>query len=66
MSDIIKLEHELEGLKREYAHIEQQIKDLAHEDVLSPFKLLKLKKDRLVIRDKIIAIEEQIYPDVIA
>ena len=66
MSDQELLKIQLVELKREHRALDEQIASLQPEFGAEPLTLSRLKKRKLMLKDKIARIEDQLYPDIIA
>jgi len=62
MNEEIMLEKRLDYLRTKHHELDAAIREAA----LDEFSLMKLKKEKLAMRDQIMLIERQVYPDVIA
>jgi len=60
------LKVELEVLKREHRDLDEAIEALADRATSDQFTIRRLKKQKLVLKDKIARIEDQLTPDIIA
>ena len=56
----------LERLKTEHRAIDREIKAMIETGVMDMLKIKRMKKIKLAMKDKIIFIENQITPDIIA
>ncbi len=63
MNEELMLEKQLEELRGKHRRLDDEIQNIDHSD---QFKLLRLKKEKLKLRDIIVSIEERLYPDIIA
>ena len=66
MSDQELLEIQLEELRREHRALDAEIGGLQPERGAEPLTLKRLKKRKLLLRDRIARIEDMLYPDIIA
>ena len=66
MSDQELLKIQLDELKREHRALDAEISALRPEVGAEPFTLSRLKKRKLMLRDRIARLEDQLYPDIIA
>ncbi|QXX76021.1 YdcH family protein [Methylovirgula sp. HY1] len=57
---------ELEHLREEHRDLDSAIEALNHLTAPDQLQIQRLKKRKLVLRDKIAAIEDQLTPDIIA
>lgn len=60
------LHAELKLLKQEHADLEASIEALSHMPLPDQLLIARLKRKKLVLRDEIVKIEDQILPDIIA
>ncbi|MGF1474378.1 MAG: YdcH family protein [Geminicoccaceae bacterium] len=60
------IDTELDSLKAAHRALDERIKQLVVENVVSPLEIQKLKKQKLALRDRIIRIEASRHPDIIA
>lgn len=61
-----KLFNELQVLKAEHEEIEGEIEDMLSAKTFDQLSMQRLKKKKLILKDKIAEIEEILYPDIIA
>lgn len=66
MDDEVIMEKELEELRQQHKHIDSSIKALAETPFPDQLKLMRLKREKLRIKDAIYQLEEVMYPDIIA
>ena len=66
MSEEELLKTELEQLKREHRTLDEEISDLSIAPSGDALAIRLLKKRKLVLKDRIAWIEDQLYPDIIA
>ena len=66
MSDQELLKIQLDELKREHRSLDEEIQQAQPEVGSEPLTLKRLKKRKLLLRDRISRIEDQLYPDIIA
>lgn len=66
MSDQELLKIQLEELKREHRALDAEIAEATPEVGAEPLSLKRMKKRKLLLRDRITKIEDQLYPDIIA
>ena len=57
---------ELEHLREEHRDLDSAIEALVHVGAADQLQIQRLKKRKLVLRDKIALIEDQLTPDIIA
>lgn len=65
MNDI-KIEKELEELKEQHRTIDSKIKDLMVSPFQDQLRLMRLKRQKLQLKDQIFQLEQEMYPDIIA
>lgn len=53
-------------LRQEHADLEASIAALENQPVVDQLLIARLKRKKLVLRDKIVLLEDQITPDIIA
>jgi len=66
MDDRAELEAELARLKQEHRDLDSAIEALEHMITGDQLQVQRLKKRKLVLKDQIIRLEDQITPDIIA
>lgn len=66
MSDQELLKIQLDELKREHRTLDEEIALRRPEVGIEPLTLSRLKKRKLLLRDRIQRLEDQLYPDIIA
>ena len=66
MSEEELLKTELQQLKREHRSLDEEISDLSMGPSGDALAIRLLKKKKLVLKDRIAWIEDQLYPDIIA
>ena len=66
MSDAELLKIQLDELKREHRALDAQILALEEERAPDNLELKRLKKRKLMLKDRVARIEDQLYPDIIA
>lgn len=64
--DEIELYKKLEVMRRTHRTLEHKITALMQQIPYDEFSLLRYKKEKLSLRDKILTLENQLYPDIIA
>ncbi|OUD10326.1 hypothetical protein BVC71_02115 [Marivivens niveibacter] len=57
---------ELEVLKREHRDLDEAISALEEKGSADMLTIRRLKKQKLGLKDKIVALEDRIFPDIIA
>jgi len=60
------LEAELEHLRQEHRDLDAAIDALLHLGGADQLQIQRLKKRKLVLRDRLAFIEDQLFPDIIA
>ena len=60
------LKVQLEELRREHRALDERITELSEARVPDQLTLKRLKKHKLVLKDQITRLEDQLYPDIIA
>ncbi|AWM89213.1 YdcH family protein [Microvirga sp. 17 mud 1-3] len=66
MHDLAELETELSRLKQEHRDLDMAIEALEQMIAGDQLQVQRLKKRKLVLKDRIMRIEDQITPDIIA
>lgn len=56
----------LEVLRREHRDLDEAIEALEAKSTSDTFTLKRLKKQKLALKDRIVALEDQLTPDIIA
>jgi hypothetical protein len=64
--DDITIEKELDFLKEQHRDIDIKINDLIDSPFQDQLRMMRLKKEKLQLKDQIVALESEIYPDIIA
>jgi len=64
--DTVSLEKKLFNLREKHRALDQTIDQLGESQFSDQLQLMRLKKEKLALRDMIAAIEEELYPDIIA
>ncbi len=64
--DDITIEKELDFLKEQHRNIDIKINDLIESPFQDQLRMMRLKKEKLQLKDQIVALESEIYPDIIA
>jgi len=62
----IALQAQLNLLRVEHADLEASIEALSHMPIPDQLLIARLKRKKLVLRDEIVKIEDQLLPDIIA
>jgi hypothetical protein len=57
---------ELAALRQEHADLDASILALENQPVADQLLIARLKRKKLILRDKIVEMEDQITPDIIA
>lgn len=57
---------DLAGLRQEHADLEASIAALENQPVVDQLLIARLKRKKLVLRDRIVILEDQLTPDIIA
>jgi hypothetical protein len=60
------LQAELEHMREEHRDLDAAIEALTHHQTGDRLQIQRLKKRKLVLRDRIVFIEDQLTPDIIA
>ena len=63
--DLVLLKR-LESLRNKHRELDEKLNDLAHGMMQDQLSLMRLKKEKLALRDEISRIEQILYPDLIA
>lgn len=66
MEQLEVLRVELEVLKREHRDLDEAIRALEDQGRADMLTIKRLKKQKLRLKDKISALEDRIFPDIIA
>ena len=66
LEDTVNLEKKLFTLREKHRALDQTIDQLGESQFSDQLQLMRLKKEKLSLRDMISAIEEELYPDIIA
>jgi hypothetical protein len=66
MDEELQLIKKLETLHLHHKELDQMIDSINASDVKDEFRLHRLKKERLHLRDEISKLQDAIYPDIIA
>ena len=62
--EVLKIK--LEALRREHRDLDEAIRALEFQGTGDPFTIRRLKKQKLVLKDRIARIEDDSTPDIIA
>lgn len=65
-STIVKLQHKLDQLKKEHQTLDQQIRQMGQEAQVDLFKIHRLKREKLALKDQIKKVEALFVPNIIA
>lgn len=63
--DLVMLKR-LEALREKHRELDERLKDLTASLQDDTLMTVRLKKEKLALRDKILLLERDIYPDIIA
>lgn len=66
MNETEMLEVQLGELRREHRELDDQITDQQNDPVSDQVTMKRLKKRKLMLKDRIARLEDQLYPDIIA
>lgn len=64
--DIAALQTELEHMRQEHRDLDAAIEALLHLGTTDRLQVQRLKKRKLVLRDRIVFLEDRLTPDIIA
>lgn len=64
--DELALHAQVKALRLEHADLEASIDALSHMPIPDQLLIARLKRRKLLLRDEIVKIEDQILPDIIA
>lgn len=64
--DTVSLEKKLFTLREKHRALDQTIDQLGESQFSDQLQIMRLKKEKLALRDMIASIEEELYPDIIA
>lgn len=64
--DEIRIEKELAELKEQHSHIDSKLKHLMETPFQDQLRVMRLKRQKLQLKDRIFALEQEMYPDIIA
>lgn len=59
-------QQQLEQLKVEHRDLDDAIQALAAQSVVDQLQIARLKKKKLILKDRIMRLEDQLVPDIIA
>ena len=60
------IEQRLAELRMEHRDLDSALESLAERRPSDPLQLQRLKKRKLILKDQIAELEDQLYPDIIA
>jgi hypothetical protein len=63
---IIKLQHELDRLRKQHKDLDKEIEILSQESHANDLKLYRLKREKLHLKDLVAKVEASFLPDIIA
>ena len=66
MDEIEELRARLESLQNEHRDLDAEIARLTSEQLFDQLQVQRLKKRKLALKDQIIAVHQQLIPDIIA
>ncbi len=66
MEEELLLEKRLESLRIQHKELDDAIDRLSREEYQDELRIRRLKKEKLALRDKILQIEDDLYPDNVA
>ena len=59
-------QHRLEELRMEHRDLDDAINALRSQDAVDQMQIARLKKKKLILKDQIMRLEDQLVPDIIA
>lgn len=59
-------QHQLEQLREEHRDLDDAIRALGTQSVVDQLQIARLKKKKLILKDQIRRLEDQLVPDIIA
>lgn len=59
-------QQQLEQLKIEHRDLDDAIRALAAQTLIDQLQIARLKKKKLILKDRIMRLEDQLIPDIIA
>ena len=62
--EITEIHHRLEELESEHRDLDQVISQLGEQAMLDQLLIQRLKKRKLVLKDKMLALEKMLVPDI--
>jgi len=66
MNDINELKDKLESLEQEHRDLDEILIQLQEKKTINLMQIQRLKKRKLILKDKIIILRNKIEPDIIA
>jgi hypothetical protein len=60
------IEQKLAALREEHRDLDSALESLIERRPYDPLQLQRLKKRKLILKDQIAELEDQLYPDIIA
>lgn len=60
------IRQQLEQLKTEHRDLDDAIRALATQTLVDQLQIARLKKKKLILKDRIMRLEDQLVPDIIA
>ena len=66
MEKNFKLEHQLDVLRSEHRDLDQAIARITEKTPYDQLHIQRLKKRKLILKDQIAILEDQLLPDIIA
>ncbi len=65
-NDELSLEKKLEQLRKQHRALDIRIEQMLQNPYNDQLQIVRLKREKLALRDSILALEEELYPDIIA
>jgi len=59
-------QQQLEQLKVEHRDLDDAIRALSSQTIVDQLQIARLKKEKLILKDRIMRLEDQLVPDIIA
>ncbi len=66
MDEELLIEKELDELRHKHESLDTTIRTLMDQPFVDQLRLMRLKREKLQLKDAIYSLEEQMYPDIIA
>ena len=66
MDDEVLIEKELDELRDKHQQVDSKIKTLLDNPFQDQLRIMRLKREKLQLKDAIFQLEEELYPDIIA